>query len=398
MSEYISNHSGRFEGLLRFSRELTETGNAKRLMSAYQELTDSVTDQEAMQVIDCLVQEFPFEKVKANIGKLLNVFYKSLKNNEWEKPGEGHFLYYLMLENRAVEKIMGQMKEEIKIISKAEKPQVAQIRSLMASLKAYELHYIKKENILFPYIENSFPQHRCLQLMWSFHDDFRRLLKTIDELLGEQTIDKVRLNKTLGDLFFVVFPIVFREEQILYPVAYRLIPEKIWEEMTRQGAETGWCYINGPAVAENPLEVLSAMDGTINLGTGFLSPEQLILLFENLPVDITFVDEHDEVRYFSGAKHRIFPRSKAIIGRKVQNCHPRESVDVVNEIIDAFRNGTKDSADFWIQMKGRFILIRYFALRDEPGNYRGTIEVSQDVTGIRALEGEQRLPDWNKPD
>ena len=119
-------------------------------------------------------------------------------------------------------------------------------------------------------------------------------------------------------------------------------------------------------------------------------------MLNELPVDITFVDEHDEVRYFSGARHRIFPRSKAIIGRKVQNCHPPESVHIVNEIVEAFRNGTKSHADFWIKMKGRFIHIRYFALRDEQGCYKGTIEVSQDATEIRALEGEQRLLDWNK--
>jgi len=119
------------------------------------------------------------------------------------------------------------------------------------------------------------------------------------------------------------------------------------------------------------------------------------LMLNNLPVDITFVDEHDEVCYFSGAKHRIFPRSKAIIGRKVQNCHPPKSVHIVNEIIAAFRTGKKDHADFWIQMKGSFIHIRYFALRNESGEYKGTIEVSQDATDVRQLQGERRLLDWN---
>jgi DUF438 domain-containing protein len=119
------------------------------------------------------------------------------------------------------------------------------------------------------------------------------------------------------------------------------------------------------------------------------------MLLNNLPVDITFIDENDEVLYFSGAKDRIFPRSKAIIGRKVQNCHPPESVHIVNEIITAFRNGQNDHADFWIQMKSRFINIRYFALRNEQGLYKGTIEVSQDVTEIRSLQGECRLLEWN---
>ena len=117
-------------------------------------------------------------------------------------------------------------------------------------------------------------------------------------------------------------------------------------------------------------------------------------MMENLPVDITYIDENDEVRYFSGVKHRIFPRSRSIIGRKVQNCHPPSSVHIVNEIVDAFRSGEREVAEFWIQMRGRFIHIRYFAMRDEHGIYRGTIEVSQDVTGIRELTGEQRLLEW----
>ncbi|HBL72177.1 MAG TPA: hypothetical protein DD409_04455 [Bacteroidales bacterium] len=113
-----------------------------------------------------------------------------------------------------------------------------------------------------------------------------------------------------------------------------------------------------------------------------------------MPVDITFVDENDEVRYFSGAKHRIFARSKAIIGRTVQNCHPKESVHIVNAIVEAFKAGEKDHADFWIPIRDRFIHIRYFALRDANGTYKGTIEVSQDVTEIRHLQGQKRLLDW----
>ena len=195
-------------------------------------------------------------------------------------------------------------------------------------------------------------------------------------------------------LFFVVLPIIFREEQIVFPVAYRAIPSHDWEEMMRQGTEIGWCYIEPPAAAmQFALSGLGAGD-KVRLGSGFLSPEQLILLFSNLPVDITFVDENDVVCFFSEVKERIFPRSRAIIGRMVQNCHPPESVHIVNEIVDAFRQGRKDHADFRIQFKARFILIRYFALRDEQGVYKGTIEVTQDVTDIRKLEGERRLLDW----
>jgi hypothetical protein len=128
---------------------------------------------------------------------------------------------------------------------------------------------------------------------------------------------------------------------------------------------------------------------------GRLSLEQVNLLLTHLPVDISFVDEHDEVAYYSATKERLFPRSPGVIGRKVQKCHPPKSFHMVQKILDDFRAGKKDVAEFWISMKGRFIHIRYFAVRDSEGNYRGTVEVTQDVTDIRKLEGEQRLLDWD---
>lgn len=230
--------------------------------------------------------------------------------------------------------------------------------------------------------------------MWSFHDDFRASIKNLEQLLFPEHPDKELLTKELGKLFFVVLPVIFREEQIIFPVAYKTIPTEEWDEMMQQSGEIGWCYIEPPAINTQTSVVNKGTGDKVHLGSGSLTPEQLILLFSNLPVDITFVDENDEVSFFSEVKERIFPRSKAIIGRKVQNCHPPESVHIVNEIVDAFRQGKKDYADFWIQFRERFVLIRYFALRNAQGTYRGTIEVTQDVTGIRNLKGERRLLDW----
>lgn len=400
MSELINNSSERLALLYNFAHRLIHSENGKMLMEEYKPSLDNVTAAEAMQVFDKLLLEgISFEQVKLNTGKIINAFYRSLGSLEWHKPSEGHFLYYLMLENREVEKIMKGIKAIVKEIYHGNHPDETnlymELGRRIKSLEAYELHYIKKENILFPYLEKAFDQYRCLQLMWSFHDDFRKSLKVLQALLQEAKPDKQVLNKELGKLFFVVYPIIFREEQIVFPVALRAIPEKLWDEMMLQSFEQGWCYGITPVKKIDSEISLSKSPGLINLGTGFLNPEQLCNLFESLPVDITFVDENDEVKYFSGSKHRIFPRSKAILGRKVQNCHPPESVHIVNEIVAAFRSGKKGHADFWIKMKGRFIYIRYFAMRNEQAEYRGTIEVSQDVTEIRELHGEQRLLDWD---
>lgn len=217
-------------------------------------------------------------------------------------------------------------------------------------------------------------------------------MKRINLILEAENPDYDLLNKETGKLFFVVLPVIFREEQILFPVAIKAIPRNSWDEMMTQSYEQGWCYVQPPDVYRKKVKLSG--EGMLNPGSGNLTPEQIRLLFNSLPVDITFIDENDEVKFFSESKERIFPRSASIIGRKVQNCHPPQSVHTVNEIIAAFRNGTEDHADFWIHIKERLIFIRYFAVRNENREYRGTLEVSQDITEARELTGERRLLNW----
>jgi uncharacterized protein len=202
----------------------------------------------------------------------------------------------------------------------------------------------------------------------------------------------------------MVFGMMQKEDLIVYPVAAETVDTDAWEEMHRQSFEYPFPFIEPPrkpneksqqSRTEGITEKFPENEG-IRSETGFMTLEQALLIFNNLPVDVTFVDENNRVRFFNRAKERFSPRSPGIIGRSVQNCHPPKSVHVVEEIIKAFRSGEKNQADFWIQMKGKFILIQYFAIRNERGEYKGALEVSQDVTGIRNLEGEKRLLDWQK--
>lgn len=196
----------------------------------------------------------------------------------------------------------------------------------------------------------------------------------------------------------------YKEENVLFPAALERLSKEEWAAIRAQEAEVGYCYVEpgdqwppaAPAEpAMSPAKTEAADERLLSLKTGTLTAQEVNWLLTHLPVDVTYVDANDEVRFFSETRERIFPRSAAIIGRKVQKCHPPASVHRVQQILDSFRAGKRDVAEFWIQMKGRFIHIRYFAVRDEHGEYQGTLEVTQDITHIRTLEGEKRLlDDW----
>lgn len=198
----------------------------------------------------------------------------------------------------------------------------------------------------------------------------------------------------------------FREEHILFPVIIDIIPKNEMMEMSHQAFEVGFSFISpepelhdkkSKAAQGNDdhkfLSLDELEDKILDFDTGKLSAKQVIMMLNHLPVDMTFVDENDQVRYFSNPNHRIFQRSKAIIGRLVENCHPPSSVHIVKELVESFKTGSKDKESFWIQMGGKFILIQYFAMRDDTGKYCGTLEVSQEITEIKKLEGEKRLMD-----
>mgnify|MGYP000011627717 CR=1 FL=1 len=214
--------------------------------------------------------------------------------------------------------------------------------------------------------------------------EFQRFTRIIEETA-------ISLAETLANHFY-------KENNILFPTALQVVGKSEWSDLRQQFDELGYCCFT-PETAKIAFEEVAtpvsqpAAEGVISLETGTLSIEEVDTILDTLPLDITFVDRDDTVRYFNQSKDRVFPRTKAIIGRKVQQCHPQKSVHVVNQILDDFRAGRKDTAQFWINLKGRLIYIRYFAVRDEKGEYQGTLEVVQDVTGIRALEGERRLLD-----
>jgi DUF438 domain-containing protein len=273
------------------------------------------------------------------------------------------------------------------------------LRKHFNNLMDVDKHYQRKENLLFPFLEKldiTGPP----KVMWGKHDEVRDMLKGAIEALAVEgpvtTGDAAALAEiVLKPATSAIADMTMKEEEILFPMSMDKLTDADWYDIAIQTAEIGYCLYD-PQVEWKPVGIdLTRMvkkeKEHISLPSGSFSNEELLAILNTLPVDMTFVDRNDKVKYFSQGKERIFQRNRAILNRDVRMCHPPSSVHIVDQIVEDFRSGRQDSAPFWIKMGGQFIHIEYFALRDDHGNYLGTLEVSQDLTGKRALEGEQRI-------
>ncbi len=259
-------------------------------------------------------------------------------------------------------------------------------------------HYVRKENQLFPALEHHGIEGPT-KVMWALDDDIRDRLKSA--LTAVRAADTAAMTATLPETLGMVEDMIYKEEKILFPTALQTLTEAEWEAMAAGEAEIGFAWIE-PPVAGEPTAPVAGSGGpgsdagllsALPLTTGALSLGQLDLMVRALPFDITFVDENDRVLFYSEGD-RVFPRSPAVIGREVKNCHPPKSVGTVERILAEFKAGSKNIAEFWIELGDTFVHIRYYALRDTDGAYRGCLEVVQDATHVRALEGQRRLLDW----
>jgi DUF438 domain-containing protein len=271
----------------------------------------------------------------------------------------------------------------------------ADLRLAFNELMDIEKHYQRKEHAIFPKLEAhgiSGPS----KVMWAKDDEVRKLLKELGQALNQ---DAVAAATKAEAAMRAVEEMIYKEDRILIPMCLDAFTEEDWAEIWSASPRYGWCLVEPqegyrppPAVLKKGLALATAE--SITLPTGTLSVEQLIALFSTLPVDITFVDADDRVAFFSEGPDRVFARSRTVVGRKVQHCHPPRSVAVVDQILADFRAGRQNVAEFWINFQGRFVHIRYFPVRNEKGQYLGTLEVTQDLTHIRTLEGERRLLEY----
>ena len=334
--------------------------------------------------------------------------FKDVIEKEKIQAPEGHPIRILMEEHKILLGFAGDLNKVAKTVKKsgnyqASEDEMEHLNHIVEHLKESESHYMREENVLFPHLE----KHGVTQppaIMWMDHDGIRQIEKGLFATVKTRNESNfqdfaVKLEETalaLGEMLSNHF---YKENNILFPTTLNVIAADEWIDVRRQFDEIGYCCFTPQPITFGMKEPESsapvqALAGSIQLETGSFSMAELEDMINTLPMDLTFVEKDDTVRYFSQGKERIFVRTKAIVGRKVQQCHPQKSIHIVNQILDAFKKGNRDVAEFWLNLKNRLVLIRYFAVRDRKGAYLGCLEVTQDITDIKKIEGEKRLLDW----
>lgn len=412
MSEFINNNTKRQELLKDILKGIHEGQPMETVRENFTRLVKVADAGEIAMAEQMLIAEgMPVSEIQNLCDLHVAAVRDSLNEQQAPDTIPGHPVYTLRAENETLAVILTKLNEAIKDYLVQPNPEIRnKIVGLVSTVKNFEKHYLRKENLLFPVLER-YGFNGPSQVMWGIHDQIRVNIKNLGTMFANDSAPFVDQDKLRATLLAVEDPMremIYKEEKILFPAALEKLSEDDWYTIRNQEEETGYFMIQPgdqwkPASqvileeetrAFQPQVVKEASsENLISLQTGALSAEQIDLLLTNLPVDVTFVDENDEVRFFSQTKDRIFTRPTTIIGRKVQYCHPPKSLDKVQKILGDFRSGKRDVAEFWIRMNDHFIHIRYFAMWDADGKYRGALEVSQDVSEIRALQGERRLLD-----
>jgi DUF438 domain-containing protein len=398
----------RLDELHAIVKELHAGKTVEEVKPRFEELIQDVEATEIAAMEQKLIEGgVPDTEVKRLCDVHVQVFADALAGHEPIVVPAGHPLDTFQRENQALLQVTASLRKVAEAVG--EPPDGAAWSRLQSALSDtverlsdVDKHYLRKENQLFPFLEDHGVEGPS-KVMWSIHDDIRALIKQARQTISDD--DAALAVSTCLALAKMVDDMVTKEEQVLFPMAVDTLSDAEWAQIRAGEGDIGYAFIEGvpawPArqaqteagAAGAPAEASASDGGLLALNTGGLSLEELNLVLGVLPIDFQYVDEHDRVRFYSEG-HRIFPRSPGVIGRKVQNCHPPQSVHKVQQIIDAFRAGEKGTAEFWIEIQGKFLHIRYFAVRDAGGDYRGVVETVQDVTEIRALEGQRRLLDW----
>ncbi|MGC9780264.1 MAG: DUF438 domain-containing protein [Candidatus Heimdallarchaeota archaeon] len=398
------------EKLKKLITDLNEGLDPEEAKDKFKEIIKDTGPDELAKAEEELVQEgMPREKLNKLCDVHLAVFKEQTDQQKVLVP-VGHPINILMEEHRIILEFVEKLNRITVMIAKKKDyksitEEMKVVKDVAYHLKESTKHYLREENVLFPYIEKHGLTEPPAQ-MWIDHDKIRALEKKLFDTVEVAESKSLKydefvnqLLKNVGEVAGILTTHFFKENNILFPASLRLITPEEWNDIRREFDEIGYCCFT-PDDAKQPFGKEESRklpeevkEGIIEFETGPLPIAFIEPILNTIPVDITFVDDEDKVRYFSRGDERIFVRTKAVIGRSVQNCHPQNSVHVVNQILDDFRKGKRRTAEFWIDLDGKKIYIRYFAVHNKEGKYLGCLEVSQDITEIQKLEGQKRLLD-----
>lgn len=404
MSELINNREYRQKKLKELIMELHEGKSVEQVKERFAKLIEGVTTSEISEMEQNLIMEgMPVEEVQRLCDVHAAVFKGSIE--DIHKPTEayeipGHPLHTLRLENEQIKNLIEQDIKPLlaEIETTDDKSKVSGLGQLLNKLWQIDKHYSRKENLLFPYLEK-YEITAPPKVMWGVDDEIRSGIKELKKLVVDENVSIQNLVQKSEEIIHKISEMIYKEENILVPMAVDTLTEDEWITIARESGEIGYTLIDPPPEwkpeRSGTEDIQKPEDGlpkdNIKFETGILTQKELEYMLNTLPVDLTFVGKDDTVRFFSNNPNRVFARTKAIIGRTVQNCHPPASVHIVNKIVEDFKAGKKDHEDFWIRMGEQFVYIQYFAVRDKNGEYLGTMEVTQDIKPIQEIEGEKRL-------
>jgi len=405
MSENINNSTVRKAKLKELILKLHDGGSQETVRQELLHGLSNIPYGEVVEVEQELISEgLPEEEVLKLCDAHSAVLHGAVDLSASKSIPEGHPIDVMLEENKMLKLLSDNTTEELLAIKyrKGEdfKKAILKVRGAFNQLMDVNKHYQRKEYLFFPFLEKAGITGPP-KVMWGKHDEIREQIKGSIEILQLNDIGKDDLEASAEIVLLQalkgVYEMTIKEEEILFPMMMDTLSDADWYEIQQQSLEIGFClydpqvgWIPDGIKAESLNEAQKA-GGNIQLPTGNFSVEELLAILNTIPVDMTFVDRNDKVKYFTQSKDRIFQRNRAILNRDVRHCHPPASAHIVDKILDDFKSGKQTHAPFWINMGGRFIHIEYFALRNEAGVYLGTLEVSRDLTNDRQLEGEQRI-------
>lgn len=405
MSQEINNREHRQEILRDLIMQLHEGKSLEEVKPIFEKHFKHVSASEIAEMEQNLIMEgLPPEEIQRLCDVHAAVFKGTIEEIHQDQKEKienqpGHPVTFLKKENEAIEALI---EERIRPHLEAFKGDDSQ-ENILALREDFNLlwdadkHYKRKENLIFPFLEK-YGITGPPKVMWGVDDEIRENIKAVQRMLADYRGEKEELIQKIEETLGQVKEMVFKENSILLPMTLDNLTEDDWIKVAEDSDEIGYCLVE-PDEKWVPVRVdveekereESSRAGYVKFETGILSDKEISAIFNTLPLDITFVDRDGIVKYFSQGKERIFARTRAVIGRTVENCHPPASVHVVKKVVDDLMSGRKDNEDFWIRMGDKYVYIRYFAVRDENGEFLGTLEVTQNIQPIRELEGEKRL-------